>query len=342
MRVRVSRGWKITRFVGHLFIRNIDLLMVPNCHADQTFAITIDFDDKEGVTPDPILSIQSAMLYSNSDGERRIRVQTWSAPTTQNINEIYMSIDVQATIALLSSVTLDHSMKTTLQEGRTKLHQQCTHFVQQGNVLGSSCEPLQFLPLYIMGMLKSTAFRSTNDVSADMRSYVWLRMETLNVAQVAAAYCPRLIAVHNMAEHEGVMGDNGSITLPPTLNLTSEVMSQDGVYMLDDGECIHMWIGKAVNAHFLESLFGVPSIEQVDPGVSEEYLQQQANPLAIKINNIVQQIRAERLVPFLQLHIIRNGDPKESKFFAGLIEDRTLGLQTTFAEFLQRMGHRPH
>ena len=39
MRIRVSRGWKITKFDGHLFIRGQDLLVVPNCHQDQTFAI---------------------------------------------------------------------------------------------------------------------------------------------------------------------------------------------------------------------------------------------------------------------------------------------------------------
>ena len=94
MRVRVSRGWKITKFDGHLFIRGQDLLVVPNCHSDQTFAIQIDME--ENVTPDPVLYVQSALLYTNSEGERRIRVHTWAAMTTPNFNDIIGSIDVQA------------------------------------------------------------------------------------------------------------------------------------------------------------------------------------------------------------------------------------------------------
>ncbi len=94
MRIRVSRGWKITKFDGHLFIRGQDLLVVPNCHQDQTFAIQIDME--ENVTPDPVLYVQSALLYTNSDGERRIRVHTWAAMTTPNFNDIVGSIDVQA------------------------------------------------------------------------------------------------------------------------------------------------------------------------------------------------------------------------------------------------------
>jgi len=66
MRVRVSRGWKISKFYGHLFIRGSDLLVVPNCHSDQTFAITIEME--ENVVPDPVLCVQSALLYTNCEG----------------------------------------------------------------------------------------------------------------------------------------------------------------------------------------------------------------------------------------------------------------------------------
>ncbi|KAF4710133.1 hypothetical protein FOZ62_029555, partial [Perkinsus olseni] len=44
MRVRVSKGWKITNFYGHMFVRSRDLLVVPNCHEDQTFSITLEPD----------------------------------------------------------------------------------------------------------------------------------------------------------------------------------------------------------------------------------------------------------------------------------------------------------
>merc|ERR1719336_1778315 len=123
MRVRVSRGWKITKFYGHLFIRGQDLLVVPNCHADQSFAISIDME--ENVTPDPVLCVQSALLYTNCDGERRIRVHTWACLTTQNYSDTIGSVDVQATIAMLSQIALEQSLKTNLVEGRNKLHMQC-------------------------------------------------------------------------------------------------------------------------------------------------------------------------------------------------------------------------
>jgi hypothetical protein len=50
------------------------------------------------VTPDPVLYVQSALLYTNSEGERRIRVHTWAAMTTPNFNDIIGSIDVQVRV----------------------------------------------------------------------------------------------------------------------------------------------------------------------------------------------------------------------------------------------------
>jgi len=338
MRVRVSRGWKITKFYGHLFIRGQDLLVVPNCHADQTFAIAIDME--ENVTPDPVLCVQSALLYTNCEGERRIRVHTWAALTTQNYSDIIASIDVQATIAMLSHIALEHSLKVNLAEGRNRLHTQCQQIVQAGNVCPNS-EALQFLPLYIMGMLKSTAFRATNDIGVDLRTFIWMRLETLTVSQMSAYYYPRMMALHKQDDNSGVPGENGQITLPDMLNLTSESMTQDGVYLLEDGETIHVWIGRAVDAGFLQAVFGASSFDELDPASAEATLGTRGDALSNKIGNVVRQVRAERPVPYMQLHIVRHGDPKETRFFASLIEDRTIGNLSTYTEFLQRMGYRP-
>lgn len=338
MRIRVSRGWKITKFYGHLFIKGADLLVVPNCHADQTFAISLEME--ENVTPDPILCVQSALLYTNSDGERRIRVHTWAAVTTQSFQDIVGSASVHATTAMLSQITLEHSLATTLKEGRDKLQAQCQQIVQAGN-LCPNAEALQYLPLYIVGMLKSAAFRGTNDVPADMRTYLWMRLDTLAVSQVAAYYVPRMMALHNLPDNVGVPDANGQCILPDTLNLAAECMTQDGVYLLEDGESMFLWMGNAVSPTFLQSCFGCSSSEELDINTAEANLNSRTDALASRVNAVINQVRFERPVPYIQLHVMRHCDQKATRFFASLIEDRTNGLQSTFTEFMQRMGHRP-
>eukprot|EP00927_Polykrikos_kofoidii_P077431 TRINITY_DN74368_c0_g1_i1.p1 TRINITY_DN74368_c0_g1~~TRINITY_DN74368_c0_g1_i1.p1 ORF type:complete len:988 (+),score=151.21 TRINITY_DN74368_c0_g1_i1:40-3003(+) len=339
MRIRVSQGWKITKFFGHHFIKGADLLVVPNCHADQTFGISIQAEDN--VTPDPVLFVQSALLYTNSDGERRIRVHTWAATTTGNHNDIVLSADVQATISLLSQITIDGMLNATIKQGREKLQAQCQQIVQVGNACPAA-EAMQFLPLYILGMLKSAAFRGSNDVSADLRMHLWMRLESLSVSQTAAYFYPRMLALHNLGEGVGLPDEHGSIVLPDMLNLTSESMTQDGIFLLEDGESMFMWVGNSVDGSLLQSVFGVPSFDQLDTNSAEANLFLQQDPLAQRIGAIIQHVRSERLVPYMQLHIVRQGEqPKEGRFFASLIEDKTVGFGQTYTGFLQSLGYRP-
>lgn len=338
MRVRVSRGWKITKFYGHLFIRGQDLLVVPNCHADQTFAITIDME--ENATPDPVICVQSALLYTNSDGERRIRVNTWAAVTTQNSNDIMNSVDPQAATVLMSNIALETCLKKSFAEGRNELNTKCQQIVQANNVVNS--DTLQFLPLYIMGMLKSPAFRGTTDIGADLRTFIWMRLETLAVSQLTAYYYPRLLALHNVPDHCGTQDEHGNVTLPDSLNLTKDSMTQDGIYLLEDGEAMLIWIGRAADPNMLQAVFGNGNIDELDTNAAEASIGTAGDPLSNKIGLILNQVRRERPVPYMQLHIMKGGDgQKEIRFFASLIEDRTMSMQSTYTEFLQRMGYRP-
>ena len=43
----LSLTFGVVALCRHLFIRGQDLLVVPNCHADQTFAVTIDMEDHQ-------------------------------------------------------------------------------------------------------------------------------------------------------------------------------------------------------------------------------------------------------------------------------------------------------
>eukprot|EP00927_Polykrikos_kofoidii_P024008 TRINITY_DN21923_c0_g1_i1.p1 TRINITY_DN21923_c0_g1~~TRINITY_DN21923_c0_g1_i1.p1 ORF type:complete len:930 (-),score=126.08 TRINITY_DN21923_c0_g1_i1:107-2785(-) len=338
MRVRVSRGWKITNFYGHFYKRGVDLLVVPNCHADQTFAITVDME--ENVTPDPVLCVQSALLYTNSNGERRIRVNTWAGLTTQNHSEIINSIDVQATISLLTLQAFETSLAVNLPEGRNKLQTQCQQIVQTGNAFPNA-EALQFLPLYILGMLKSAAFRATKDVSADMRTSIWVRLGTLSVSQLAAYFYPRLMALHNMQDNVGTLDESNFTVMPQLLNLTSESLTQDGVFIVEDGDVMIVWIGREANPAFLQSVFGVNSFDELDPTAAE--MGTLGDPLSIRIASILAQVRSERPVPHISLIVVKQGEQgvKEPRFFMSLIEDRTQALQSTYTEFLQLMGYRP-
>merc|ERR1719291_952791 len=181
-----------------------------------------------------------------------------------------------------------------------------------------------------MGMLKSEAFKTTNDIGFDKRTYIWMRLETACVSQLAAYFYPRMLALHDAPDSCAALDEHGHCTLPDMLNLTCESMK--------------MWIGRNVDVAFVQGLFGVGSFDELNSAAAggiEEYLEQRSDALSQKIYNILRQVRSERSVPWMQLLVIKQGDPNERRFFESLIEDKTTGLQSTYTEFLQRLGYRP-
>ena len=57
------------------------------------------------------LFVQSALLYSTSDGQRRIRSHSIAVPVTQMINEAYDYIDIVATSSMLARKALNQFTK---------------------------------------------------------------------------------------------------------------------------------------------------------------------------------------------------------------------------------------
>ena len=336
MRVRVSRGWKISKFFGHLYVRGVDLLVVPNCHADQTFGIVVEPVENE--TMDPNICVQFALLYTNSEAERRIRVHTIQAVSTPNVAEVYATLDAEVMASLLGNLAMEESIKTTLSSGRNLIHTSCQ---QIAAAAGPANEAVPNLAMYSLGLLKSGIFRATNDVLPDLRTFFWSRFESLPLSLQSALMYPRMMALHNLLEDPSVGTvdpTTNRVVLPAQLPLSVDQLTQDGIVLLDDGEQLLMWIGTAANPDTLRGLFGVQSVDQLNLEAAEQAILTSTNPLAGKVAAILAQVRLDRLPQFMALQILPHEHPFSGRFFQSLVEDRTAGLQMTYPEFLQRIG----
>jgi len=54
--------------------------------------------------------------------------------------------------------------------------------------------------------------------------------------------------------------------LPLTQRLSSEVMERHGIYLLDDGQVLRVWVGRAVSGELCRDLFDVPSYDAIRGG----------------------------------------------------------------------------
>ncbi len=55
----------------------------------------------EGV---PLVCFQSALLYTSSTGQRKIRVQTLALPISDNMADVFDNVDAQAIVAVLAKM----------------------------------------------------------------------------------------------------------------------------------------------------------------------------------------------------------------------------------------------
>ena len=128
MRVRVTRGMRISNFYGNFFIRGTDLLALPNCTEESSFGFDIQHDEPMLCTS--VITLQSALLYTSSEGQRRIRVHTHAIPVTSLMSEVVATVDVNTVCNLLSKQALDVALKTGLDTARSRLQQSCIDMIR--------------------------------------------------------------------------------------------------------------------------------------------------------------------------------------------------------------------
>lgn len=88
MRVRATRGVRFPNFYGNYFIRGTDLMALPNCTSDSTFTMDIAYDEQQ--LSAQVITVQAALLYTNSNSERRIRVHTMILPVTHVSDTLWL------------------------------------------------------------------------------------------------------------------------------------------------------------------------------------------------------------------------------------------------------------
>jgi protein transport protein SEC24 len=301
MRIRCTKGMRITNFFGNFYIRGTDLLALPNSNTDSVFGFDLVHDDQNIASN--YVTVQAALLYTSSDGERRIRVMTQAIPVTSLTSEVVASLDTDVICALLAKQALQSALKSSLDNARMRLQQTCVEIIraakggdkrtvsgyavppshggqQQGGEGDETAIPenLKLLPLYTLALMKNVAFRGGTDVHPDERVQAHHILNGMSVLDSKRYIYPRMFAIHEMDEDMGhpleepLEGEDENLTagrdhvlLPPVVSLTIEGLTSDGIYLLDNGVEMFLWVGRTAVMTIVSSLFGTHTLEEVDP-----------------------------------------------------------------------------
>jgi protein transport protein SEC24 len=191
---------------------------------------------------------------------------------------------------------------------------------------------LLLLPLYSMSLQKSLVLRGGSDVRIDERAFYQHLLSNMDIEESKVFIYPRMFSIHDMGVDIGLPSDNpdeneeiptagpNSVRLPAILNLSYERLSSSGIFLLENGHDMFMWIGRAVNPAIIATLFNVSTLDNCD--MTSLVIIPENSDFSTRVNNVITALRDER-ARYLQLRFIREGDGYAEAYFARyLIEDR--------------------
>ncbi|XP_004298636.1 PREDICTED: protein transport protein Sec24-like At4g32640 isoform X1 [Fragaria vesca subsp. vesca] len=328
MRVRCSQGLQVNEYRGNFCKRIPTDVDLPGIDSDKTIMVTIKYDDKLQDGSECVF--QCALLYTTVYGQRRIRVLTLALPCTSMLNNLFRTADLDTQFACILKQAANEIPSSSLLQVRERLTDRCISILCSyrkfcATVTSSGQlilpETLKLLPLYILALTKSTGLRTSGKI--DERSY-WINyVSSVSTALAIALVYPRMLAIHNLN-----CKDDASLC-PPAIPLSSEHISDEGIYLLENGEDCLIYVGNSVDSDILNKLFGVPSIDEIP---TQFVLQQLDNPLSKRLNDLINEIRRQRC-SYLRLKLCKKGEPSGMLFFSYIVEDKSLnGL--SYVEFL--------
>ena len=94
MRVRASNGLGVIDYDGFYCKRTTTDVDLPAIDCDKAICVSLRYEDK--LVDGSEACVQCALLYTTTDGERRIRVHTMALPVTSTLGNVFRASDLEA------------------------------------------------------------------------------------------------------------------------------------------------------------------------------------------------------------------------------------------------------
>lgn len=107
------------------------------------------------------------------------------------------------------------------------------------------------------------AFRSGTSTRLDDRIFAMFQLKTLPLAQLIQVVYPDLYPVHILDDRNAKDIDGKVCPQPPRLNLSAEKLDSRGIFLMDAGDRIFIYVGKNINPIFCSNMFGVTGFASI-------------------------------------------------------------------------------
>ncbi|KAM7441154.1 Protein transport protein Sec24B [Porites harrisoni] len=337
MRVRCTKGLSIHTFHGNFFVRSTDLVSLPNVSPDSGFSMQIDIEDS--LTDSNIAVFQSALLYTSTKGERRIRVHTLALPITNKLADIYATADVQAIATLLAKMAVDRTLSSSLGDAREALMNACidtlgvyrTSVANQPQSSGLLApHSLRLLPLFILAIMKHVAFRLGSSSRLDERCFAMQQFKVMPLSLAMLSVYPKMYPIHDLSDEGAIQTKAGLVAKPPIYHLSGEKLSRKGIFLMDTGHAFYIWVARDAPIDVVQALFNVPNFGSIPENLGS--LPVLENPQSERVRTFVDYLQSQRTC-HANIYILREDSRFRMLFLQNLVDDRSESVMSYY-EFL--------
>jgi protein transport protein SEC24 len=259
LKVRTSPGLRTHKYVGNFEDRADNEADLAGVDSEKSILVTLQHDGAEIKNGDDMF-VQAALLFTNSRGQRRVRIHNLKMVAADTVQSVFRHADVDAILSHMLRVSVQTTLtkdakfvEKDLEETSIEMlyayRKHCATNSSQGQLILP--ESLKLLPLYISTVLKLQAFAVNGNrsgktshskspfadinVRVDARLVELVALSSISPGRVVPFLYPRMFRVDNLAAQFGIpvplmqqqqLGGIDIDSLPPP-RPSSELSSDD-------------------------------------------------------------------------------------------------------------------
>jgi len=263
---------------------------------------------------------------------------------TSVLQDLYHRVNVDSCINLIGKISVQKALNSSFSEARQAIMNKCMEifskyhaaFVSNATSQLVSPDSLKAFPLQTLALIKHASLRVATGLQLDERTAAIHLIRSAPVSASKLLLYPTLYSIGPDLSAASMGLDTQALQeLPPQMDLSTEKLSQNGVYLLCGYQYILLWVGSMTPPEVLHSLFAISSLNEVDANNSQLQLIPLENPHSMRVQAILNAARA-RTPHYLPIIPMKQGERLESFFIQSLIHDRVLS-NYSYAEFLREL-----
>lgn len=330
MRVRTSTGFRATDFFGAIHMNNTTDVEMAAVDCDK--AVTVELKHDDSLAEETGAMMQCALLYTTLSGQRRLRVHNLSLNCSSQLPELYKSCETDALINFFAKSAYRAMLNQPIKNVREILVNQTAHMLACYRKNCASPSPpsqlvlpdaMKVFPVYMNSLMKTAPLVSITELPTDDRAHQRLSVMAMGVEEIQLLLYPRLLPLHTL--------EPDSDALPAPVRCSEERLSDSGMFLLENGHSLFLWLGQASSPELIQGIFNQPSLAHLHPNMSA--LPELDNPLSRKVRSIVSDL-LEKRPNSMKLHVVRQKDKPEMLFRQFLVEDKGLYAGASYMDFL--------